>query len=127
MSERPARDRAYPFEKLEVWQLALELTGKAYVAAKSLPRSELFALADQLKRAAVSVGLNIAEGRAADSDAEFRRYLGIALKSLIEVVACLKMCMFLGMLREEKVNDLCAFCDRVEAKLRNLRKRLERQ
>jgi len=127
MSERPARDRSYQFEKLEVWRLALELTGKVYTAARSLPKSELYALGDQVRRAAVSVGLNIAEGRAADSDAEFRRYLGIALKSLVEVVACLKMCRYLGLLSEEQVNELCESCDQIEAKLRNLRRRLERR
>jgi len=105
--------------------MALELTGRAYAVARSLPKSEFYGLGDQLRRAAVSVGLNIAEGRAADSDAEFRRYLGIALKSLVEVIACMKMGAYLGMLGDDKVAEMCMYCDRLEAKLRSLRKRLE--
>jgi four helix bundle protein len=124
VSECPSRDRAYPFEKLEVWRLALELTGRAYAAARSLPKSEFYGLGDQLRRAAVSVGLNIAEGRAADSDAEFRRYLGIALKSLVEVIACLKTGAYLGMLNDDKVAEMGRSCDQLEAKLRSLRKTL---
>ncbi len=72
----------------------------------------------------MSVGLNIAEGRAADSDAEFRRYLGIALKSLVEVIACLKTGAYLGMLNDDKVAEMGRSCDQLEAKLRSLRKTL---
>ncbi len=105
--------------------MALELTGRAYAVARSLPKSEFYGLGDQIRRAAVSVGLNIAEGRAADSDAEFRRYLGIALKSLVEVIACMKTGAYLGMLGDDKVAEMCRYCDQLEAKLRTLRKRLE--
>ena len=88
----------YAFEKLEIWQLSLNLVEMIYEITKRLPEDEKFCLASQLKRASVSVCLSIAEGRAADSDAEFRRFLGISLKSLIEIVACLKVCEKLKLL-----------------------------
>lgn len=56
---------------------------------KSFPKAELFSLSSQMKRAADSVVLNIAEGSTGQSIPEYKRFLGIALRSAIEVVACL--------------------------------------
>jgi four helix bundle protein len=117
-------DPKYPFEKLEVWQLAVELTGRVYAAARKLPRSEVFALGDQMRRASVSIALNIAEGRAADSEPEFRRFLGIALRSLIEVEACVRLGIQLGLVSQNDADAVCVVADRLEAKLRTLRSRL---
>jgi four helix bundle protein len=78
----------HKFEKLEVWQLAIEYTDLCYALAEQLPKREEYNLASQLQRAAVSVALNIAEGSTGQSDAEQARFLGMALRSLIETVAC---------------------------------------
>jgi four helix bundle protein len=78
----------HKFEKLEVWQLAIEYTDLCYSLAEQLPKREEFNLASQLRRAAVSVALNIAEGSTGQSDAEHARFLGMTLRSLIETVAC---------------------------------------
>jgi four helix bundle protein len=114
----------YPFEKLEVWKLATGLVKRVYRMAAGLPRTEMFGLGDQLRRSAISVGLNIAEGRGADSDAEFRRYLGIALKSLVEVIAGAKLALELEMANKADAAGLFSACDELEAKLRKLRMRL---
>jgi len=82
---------AYKFEKLEVWQLALEYTDVIYPIAGQLPRSEEYNLKSQLVRAATSVALNIAEGSTGQSDAEQARFLGLAIRSFIETVACLHL------------------------------------
>ena len=119
-------DPKYPFEKLEVWQLAVDLTEAVYVVARDLPRSESFVLGDQIRRASVSVSLNIAEGRAADSEPEFNRFLGIALKSLVEVEACLRLGGRLGLMDTENADGICAVADPLEAKLRTLRARLKK-
>ena len=78
----------HKFEKLEVWQLAIEYVDLCYALAEQLPKREEYNLASQLRRAAVSVALNIAEGSTGQSDAEQARFLGMALRSLIETVAC---------------------------------------
>ena len=78
----------HKFEKLEVWQLAIEYTDLCYSLAEQLPKREEFNLGSQLRRAAVSVALNIAEGSTGQSDAEQARFLGMALRSLVETVAC---------------------------------------
>jgi len=79
---------AYKFEKLEVWELALQYLDLAYAVAGQLPRREEYNLVSQLRRSATSICLNIAEGSTSQSDAEQARFLGLALRSLIETVAC---------------------------------------
>lgn len=78
----------FKFEKLEVWQLALEYIDVIDVIAGKLPRSEDYNLKSQITRAATSVALNIAEGSQGQTDTEQARFLGLALRSLIETVAC---------------------------------------
>ena len=78
----------FKFEKLIVWQKSLELTEAIHNLTKQFPKEEMFVLASQIKRAADSVSLNIAEGSTGQSNAEFSRFLAIALRSNIEVVGC---------------------------------------
>ena len=77
------------FERLIVWQKALELTGHVHEVTKRFPNDERYILTSQMKRAADSVALNIAEGSTGQTNAEFRQFLGHAIRSAIEVVACL--------------------------------------
>ena len=78
----------FKFEKLEVWQLALDYVDAVYEVAERLPESERYNLASQFTRAATSVALNIAEGSTGQTDAEQARFLGLAIRSLLETVAC---------------------------------------
>lgn len=78
----------YRFEKLEVWKLARQFANFIYTISKDFPKDELFGLTSQIRRAAISVILNIAEGSDRKSDTEFIRFLRISFTSLEEVVAC---------------------------------------
>ena len=78
----------FKFEKLEVWQLALEYIDLVYEITGQLPQSEEYNLKSQVRRAATSVALNIAEGSTGQTDAEQARFLGLAIRSLLETVAC---------------------------------------
>jgi four helix bundle protein len=78
----------YKFQQLEIYKIALEYVDLIYVLAGKLPKSEDFNLRSQITRAATSIALNIAEGSTSQSDAEQSRFLGMALRSLIETVAC---------------------------------------
>ena len=78
----------YKFERLEIYQLSLEYLDLIYHHAVKLPRAEEYNLRAQIIRAATSIVLNIAEGSTTQSNAEQSRFLGIALRSLIETVAC---------------------------------------
>src|SRR5258705_3666597 len=85
---RKKMGQQYKFEKLEVWQLAGELFDLVYEIDKSLPKSEQFNLANQIRRASTSISLNIAEGSTTASNAEFTRFLKIAIRSYVEVYGC---------------------------------------
>lgn len=82
---------AFKFEKLEVWQLALELANNIHLLTRNFPKEEMFSLTSQIKRAADSVSLNIAEGSTGQSDAEQLRFLGYAQRSALEVVGALHL------------------------------------
>jgi four helix bundle protein len=78
----------YKFEQLDVWKLSVDYIDMIYKLAETLPRSEEYNLKSQITRAATSIALNIAEGSQGQSDAEQARFLGMAIRSLIETVAC---------------------------------------
>jgi four helix bundle protein len=80
---------AFKFERLEVWQLAVDLTDEVYLLIEALPDTEKFNLTSQIQRAVTSVSLNIAEGSTGQTDPEQSRFIGYAHRSLMEVVACL--------------------------------------
>jgi four helix bundle protein len=73
------------FRELKVWHKAHQLTLDVYAATKTFPRDELYGLTSQIRRAAVSIGANIAEGAGKNSSAEFGRFLQIALGSASEL------------------------------------------
>jgi four helix bundle protein len=80
---------AFRFEELRVWQNALRLCNEIDILTGSFPKAELYSLSAQVKRAADSIVLNIAEGSTGQSKPEFKRFLRIALRSAEEVAACL--------------------------------------
>ena len=81
----------YKFQKLQVYQLALGYVDEVYALSKGLPERERFNLCSQVERAATSVALNIAEGSTGQSDAEQNKFLGYALRSYLETIACLDL------------------------------------
>ena len=82
---------AFKFEKLKVWQKALELSGEVSDLLKTFPKEERYVLTSQMQRAVDSISLNIAEGSTGQTDPEFKRFLGIAIRSGVEVVGCLHL------------------------------------
>ena len=82
---------AFKFENLRVWQMALDLSKEIDELSFSFPKREEYVLSPQIRRAADSIALNIAEGYTGQSTAEFKRFLGISLRSAIEVIACLHL------------------------------------
>jgi four helix bundle protein len=75
---------AYKFERLEVWQLAIEYVDTIYSLAEKLPRNEEYNLKPKIVRAATSIALNVT----GQTDSEQARFLGMAVRSLIKTVAC---------------------------------------
>ncbi len=73
------------FKKLVVWQKSVELVEKVYIATKKLPREEVYNLTSQIRRAALSIPSNIAEGSRRNNQPEFNQFLGIARGSAAEL------------------------------------------
>tara|TARA_R110000796_G_scaffold77584_1_gene173079 strand:+ start:16861 stop:17220 length:360 start_codon:yes stop_codon:yes gene_type:complete len=97
---------AFKFENLKVWQRAIELSGLIHELTLSFPKDELYVLSSQIKRAADSVSLNIAEGSTGQTDKEFNRFLGFALRSGIEVISCLYVGRRRGIVSQEQFKML---------------------
>jgi four helix bundle protein len=79
-----------PYERFEAWKVSHELALAVYSATRGWPRSELYGLTSQLRRAALSAPTNIAEGSAKRGPAEFRRFLDYSLGSLSELAYLLR-------------------------------------
>ncbi|MDE3153843.1 MAG: four helix bundle protein [Acidobacteriota bacterium] len=78
--------------QLEIWQRAMAYVTRIYEFSARLPEEERYNLTAQLRRAATSVPLNIAEGAGCGTNGEFTRFLTYAYRSLKEVVTCLELC-----------------------------------
>lgn len=83
--------KTYKVEKLEVWEFAMKFNALSYTIADKLPDNEKYNLKSQLKRASTSIALNIAEGSSGQSNAEESRFLSFAIRSHVEVVACIRL------------------------------------
>src|SRR5688500_10466022 len=77
---------AFKFEKLVIWSRALEISDQIHLMTRTFPKEELFILTSQIKRAADSISLNIAEGSTGQSTSEQLRFIRYAQRSALEVV-----------------------------------------
>lgn len=111
----------FKFEKLAVWQKSVDLSAEINVLAKSFPKDELFILTSQIKRAADSVSLNIAEGSTGQTNPEFKRFLTIALRSAIEVVGCLYLAFRRNLISEENLVSFSAKCEKIIVMINSLK------
>jgi four helix bundle protein len=114
----------FKFEQLTVWQLALQLSEKVNELCKTFPKEELFILTSQIKRAADSVSLNIAEGSTGQTNIEFKRFLNYAIRSGAEVVSCLYIARTRKYISEDSFKELYDFIDSLVKKIQALRNSL---
>lgn len=96
------------FRDLLVWQRSMELARIVYSATRQFPREEAFGLTSQLRRSAVSVPSNIAEGQGRGSDKSFALFLRQAQGSLYEMETQLELSRSLGFLRSEETEPILA-------------------
>jgi four helix bundle protein len=104
---------AFKFEELKVWQQAVELSGIVDNISKKFPKEELYVLTSQIKRAADSVSLNIAEGSTGQTNPEFKRFLGISIRSGIEVIGCIYLVKRRKIISEEDFNTIYSETDQL--------------
>jgi four helix bundle protein len=115
----------YKFQKLDVYRLGLEFVDSIYSLAKKLPASERFNLRSQIERASTSIVLNVAEGSTGQSDMEQGRFLGMALRSYLETVACIDLIEQRNYLTREATTSIREQGHRLFVKLQAFRKALK--
>jgi four helix bundle protein len=113
------------YKDLEIWRRGVELVRNIYLVTRGFPKSETHALVDQIRRAALSIPSNIAEGHTRQHRKEFRQFLFIAFGSLAELETQLIVAAELGFLRKDKLNQLLSETDVVGKMTRALIKRLQ--
>jgi four helix bundle protein len=96
---------AQSYEDLVVWQRAMQLTTVVYRLTQNFPREELYGLTSQIRRAAVSIASNIAEGQGRNNTGEFRQFLGIARGSNCEVQTLLQIAQNLSLGKRELIDE----------------------
>ena len=106
MALEPVTEGASSYRDLWVWQKSMEFAKKIYAVSALLPDSEKFGLRGQLRRAAVSVPSNIAEGWGRGSNGYFKQSLSISRGSLHEVETQLLIAVEVGFLKTEDVEEL---------------------
>lgn len=114
------------FRDLRVWQESVDLTTAIYRVTVQFPKHEIYGLTQQLRRAAVSIASNIAEGKGHRSDKEFLHFLFHARGSLLEVQTQLLIATKLDYLSEQESNRLCDMAEGVGRALSGLIVSLER-
>jgi four helix bundle protein len=116
----------FNFEKLEVWKKAIDFADVVYSITRYFPDQERFGLTAQMRRAAVSVSSNVAEGSSRISRADFARFIELATGSLFEVVSQARIGRKQGFLSEEAHGRIYGLAEEQSRMLSGLRESLLR-
>ena len=119
--------KKHNFRKLQIYQRAIEYAVEIYKLSRLFPKEELYGLTSQMRRAAVSISLNIAEGSGSNSEKEFRRFLQIALRSAYEVISCLEIALKLNYCEKGAFNRLASEADEIAAMISGFSKSLAKK
>ena len=114
------------YEKLRVTKEIRIFIRNVYVITKHFPKDEVFSLTSQIRRASISVLLNLAEGHARRGRKEFVHFLKISIGSLLEVDAAMKIAFDLGYMSEEEVKNIASHIQCVYFPLLKLRDSIEK-
>lgn len=112
------------FEKLDVWQRAIEFADLVYTCTLGFPVDERFGLTNQMRRAAVSISSNIVEGSSRNSRKDFARFIEIAAGSLYEVISQSYIGRNQGFLTQDEFDMIYAAADEQSRMLSGLRRSL---
>jgi four helix bundle protein len=116
----------FPFEKLDVWKEAIDFADIVYSLTRSFPDAERFGLTNQMRRAAVSISSNIAEGSSRTSRADFTRFIEIATGSVFEVVSQANIGRRQGFLSTAQYEQIYTAAEKQGPMLSGLRKSLSK-
>jgi four helix bundle protein len=122
MAEKRQKSRSY--RDLDVWKLSIELVKEVYQITQKFPASEIYGLTNQVRRAAVSIPSNIAEGQGRNSAKEFRQFLAIALGSMAELETQLIIAGEISYLTANDLDPLMFRIDTIRKMTKSLAKNL---
>ena len=111
----------FSFEKSDVWQMARKLAGEVYKKTQTFPVEEKYSLTSQIRRAAVSVSANIAEGTTRQTARDQAHFTTIAFSSLMELFNHLIIASDLGYMKEEELAEYRKTIQPLSVKLSNLK------
>src|SRR2546425_9105851 len=114
----------FNFEKLDVWQEAINFADFVYSITRAFPDDERFGLTNQMRRASVSISSNIAEGSSRSSRPDFARFIEIATGSVFEVISQATVSKRQGFLSEADYRRVYTACEKQSKMLSGLRKSL---
>ena len=115
------------YKELQVWHKAIDLVVEIYNLTKLLPKEETYAISDQIRKAAVSIPSNIAEGQSRNSAKEFIQFLSIARGSLAELETQLLICIKVNMLSEDNITEAQNITTEVGKMIKGLMNKLNSQ
>lgn len=123
-SDKHDNPRAQGYRDLVVWQKGISLAREIYLLTRSLPADEKFGLVSQMRRAAVSVPSNIAEGQARHTTGEFIQFISHAEGSVAELDTQLTLCQDLKLLNSQETANATNLVDELRRMLNGLRRKL---
>ncbi len=114
----------HDYRRLRVWQDARSIAGNVYRLTDGFPQSERFGLTQQMRRAAVSIVSNIAEGAGRSGELDFARFVGMAIGSTCELEAQLELALDLGFIEGDEYRPLAQRLGAIKPKLAGLERSL---
>lgn len=115
----------FKFEKLEIWKLAIDVADEVHNLTRNFPKEEMFSLTSQMKRAADSISLNIAEGSTGQSDPEQLKFLGYSQRSGLEVVNCLYLALRRNYITQQQFDKFYSELEIVIIKIQAFKKSIK--
>jgi len=115
----------FTYESLEIWQLAIDYAKKIYRVTSGFPKEELYGLVSQLRRAAISISANIAEGSGSSTIKDRCNYLDISIKSTLETTSEVQVAFELGYIDKKTRDELYESAEKIIRKVRSFKKFLK--
>ena len=115
----------FTYESLDIWKLSILFAKRIYQTTDTFPKSEVFGLSSQLRRASVSISANIAEGSGATGVRDKLNYLDIAVKSALETTSEVQIALELEYITQDIRNELYEEAEKIIRKIRSYKKFLK--
>ena len=117
----------FRFEQLEIWKLSISYAKRIYVVTEKFPKSEVFGITSQLRRAGVSISSNIAEGSGSSTVRDFCNFIDIAIKSTLEIVSQLYLALELQLINKDEFDELYEKAEELIRKMRAFKASLKKR